>query len=603
MNLEFLVEEIKSRADIVKVISQYVPLKRRGSNWVGLCPFHQEKTPSFSVNPQKGLFKCFGCGKGGDVFSFLMEIEKIEFLESVKKVADIEGIPVDFNRGISEKDKKAKEVEKEKKEKILQINLYAMEFWKEKLFSKQGEQALDYLKRRGISEETIKVFGIGYAPKDWEPLLEFIRLKGFEEEIIRESGIFSVSEDGNQTYGRFRHRIIFPIFDEEGKVVAFGGRTLVGAEPKYLNSPETPVYVKSKHLYGLFQTKNHIKEHGIAILVEGYLDLLSLYQAGVRPVVASLGTAFSRDQARLLFKFARKIVVNYDGDNAGIKASEKALEALLTANDIDVKILILPGGLDPDDFIRQKGVNAYRECFKKALSLEGFLIKKVVAKPNRVDALESSLRIIKSMPNKVQKREIFDKIMLALRIRDVEHQRELWDQIKEDNASIEKIQRAVNKYLRSGLTVAEKRLLEILYHDERSRELILPKIEEGDYNKLLTAPLFRAFCILYREKGSKFSPNEVAYLVSKEDEAAKLLQMISSSKFNSEEPEEKLIEEAGKCLIKLRTMVLEDKILENSRLIMLAEESGDREKLEKLVQEQIKLNKLIVEIEKELKLI
>lgn len=600
MTLESLLEEIKQRSDIVGIINRYVPLKRRGSSWVGLCPFHQEKTPSFSVNPQKGLFKCFGCGRGGDVFRFFMELEGLGFIESVRKVAELEGIPFpNSGKGVSNEEKKKREIEKSKLEKILEINYYTMQFWKKQLFEKEGEKAIEYLRKREISNSTVETFQIGYAPRNWQSLLQFLKAEGFEESLIRESGIFAATEN-DEIYGRFRNRIIFPIFDEVGKVVAFGGRTLGDGEPKYLNSPETLAYVKSKHLYGLFHTKEEIKRRGIAIVVEGYLDLISLYQAGIKPVVASLGTAFSTEQARLISKFARKIIINYDGDDAGVRAIERALESILTIKGVEVKILILPDGLDPDAFVRQKGSEVYREYLKQAAFFDEFLVKRVVCKPNLADALESSLRITRSIPDRLKKRKIFDEIMLALKITDIEHQRELWNQVKADTSS--NIQRAVNQYLKSGITTAEKRLLEILYHSEKAREFILPKIEKEDYNNLLTASLFEAFYRLYHERKGNFPSDEIAYFVDKDDESLELLyQSISSANFSAEESDEELIEEAIRCLIKLRVMVIENKILENSRSIMLAEESGDYEKLKELVQEQIKLNRLILQIEKELK--
>jgi DNA primase len=314
---------------------------------MGCCPFHSEKTPSFSVSPSKGFYKCFGCGKGGSVYNFLMEIEGLSFPEAVKAVAERTGIPLpepvdDVNY---QKNKKKKEAKKKIADQVIDLNRIALEFWEAELQKKyaKAKAAREYLETRGISEETQKAFHIGFSPDSWDSLLNLLKDKGAKDEIVEQSGLVSVKEEKDRVFDRFRGRIMFPIFDLNGNPVAFGARAMGSDEPKYLNSPETPAYTKGRHLYGLFQGKNEIRLKKFVILVEGYLDLIALYQHGITNVVASLGTAFTSEQSKLLSRFAKKVVINYDGDTAGIEAARKAIEVLLP-NNFDIKVFTLRFG-------------------------------------------------------------------------------------------------------------------------------------------------------------------------------------------------------------------------------------------------------------------
>ncbi|MFN3330671.1 MAG: DNA primase, partial [Pyrinomonadaceae bacterium] len=379
-----------------------------------LCPFHQEKTPSFAVNPNKG-YKCFGCGEGGDVFSFVMKIEGVSFSEALKRVAESCGFVLPE---IQKKTSKAKEGDLALKKEVIKLNWLALEFWENFLLSEaEAKPAREYLLKRGISEETWRKFRIGYAPNRWDALLSYVKRKKISDKLIERSGLFSVGESsslGKKIYDKFRGRIIFPIFDIEGQVVAFGGRTIENVEPKYLNSPETPAYVKGNHLYGLFQNKDEIRRQKTAILVEGYLDLISLYQAGEKIAVASLGTSLTEEQSKLLVKFARKVIVNYDGDSAGIKAAKRAIQVLLSRG-LEVKILTLPDGLDPDDFIRNYGSEEYKQIRqKKARSYLEFLTKEVLNKESLSEATEDVILIARSIRSEIEKRDFFDQAMFFL---------------------------------------------------------------------------------------------------------------------------------------------------------------------------------------------
>jgi DNA primase len=372
---QYFIDDLKDRADLVRIIEPYAPLKKKGANWMGCCPFHQEKTPSFSVSPSKGFYKCFGCGKGGNAYTFLMEMEGLSFPEAIQRVAEMSGVPlpepVDDQQYAQSK--KRKEEKKQLSEQIVELNKIALEFWEVSLQSKdkKAKAARKYLEERGISDEIQKQFRIGFSSDSWDALLSHLREKSGDDKLIEQSGLVSVNEEKDRVFDRFRGRIMFPVLDVAGNPVAFGARAMGDDQPKYLNSPETPAYVKGQHLYGLFQSKEAIRQKKFAILVEGYLDLIALYQFGVTNVAASLGTAFTLEQSKLLSRFTKKIVINYDGDPAGIKAARRAIEELLP-NDFEIKVLVLPNGQDPDDFIRANGFDAYNVARGRAASFLNF---------------------------------------------------------------------------------------------------------------------------------------------------------------------------------------------------------------------------------------
>src|SRR6185436_11374002 len=282
------------------------------------CPFHQEKTPSFSVNPSKGFYKCFGCGKGGTAYNFLMEMEGLNFPEAVKRVAEISGVmlPEPIDDESYERGKKKREETKKISDEIIELNKVALGFWEAELQKKnaKAKAAREYLGKRGISEEIQKQFHVGFSPDSWDSLLNLLRDKGSDENVIEHSGLVSVNEEKDRVFDRFRGRIMFPVLDINGNPVAFGARAMGDDQPKYLNSPETSAYTKGQHLYGLFQAKEEIRRRKFAILVEGYLDLIALYQFDVKNVAASLGTAFTPEQSKLLSRFTKSVVINYDGD-------------------------------------------------------------------------------------------------------------------------------------------------------------------------------------------------------------------------------------------------------------------------------------------------
>ena len=354
------IEEIRTAADIVDIISGHVHLRKRGKNFVGLCPFHQEKTPSFTVSEDKQIYHCFGCGAGGNAFKFLMEFKNISFVEAVEEIAEHLGIKIDYDS--SPVDQQQSELEE-----LYEINVFAARFFSDNLLkSASGEEAREYLKNRYIKPQTQKTFGIGYAPYGWDNFL--VHAKGNKIDLAKTKllGLIDLNDKG-EYYDKYRGRIIFPIFSPNGRVIAFGGRILTNQEntAKYLNSPESPVYSKRRSLYGLYHSKDEIRKIDRAILVEGYLDLISLYQAGVKNVVASSGTSLTDEQVQLLSRFTKNIIILFDADPAGQKASLRSIEILLK-QDFEVKVITLPKGEDPDSYIIKHGKDEFDELVSSA---------------------------------------------------------------------------------------------------------------------------------------------------------------------------------------------------------------------------------------------
>jgi DNA primase len=360
-----LIDRIRDASDIVDVISGYVPLKKRGKNYLGLCPFHAEKDPSFTVTPQKQIFYCFGCGEGGNVIHFLMKHEKLSFPEAIELLAKKANIPL------------PKESWREKQsglsDKLYYANQVANEYFVKNLYRETpGKSARQYLKRRGFDSETLKTFSLGFAPAEWEGLIGFVQAKDIKPEILTQAGLTVSRTEGKGSYDRFRKRITFPIFSLSGKIVGFGGRVLDEKdEPKYLNSPETPIYQKGRILYGLNLSKEEIRQKGSAILVEGYVDLITLYQAGIKNVVASSGTAFTADQAHLLSRYAEKVYLFFDADSAGQSATFRSVD-LLFSEGLEVFVVSLSPGEDPDSYVRKFGKKAVEEKINKAKSFIEF---------------------------------------------------------------------------------------------------------------------------------------------------------------------------------------------------------------------------------------
>lgn len=410
------IDEIRRRADIISLIGEYVALKKAGKNFVGLCPFHQEKTPSFTVSSEKQIFHCFGCGEHGDVFSFLMKINNLTFPEAVRQLAKKVGVDIP-QRALSRKERENYTI----REQILMVNGFAAEYFIGILGSQAGETARDYLKKRGIAEKAIEAFRIGFAEDGWQGLLDFLERKGISAEIAQQAGLVipRSKDDKRGYYDRFRGRIIIPIEDSDGRIVAFGGRVMDAGEPKYLNSPESPVYTKGDNLFGLFRTKESIRSKGFAILVEGYFDLISLWSAGIKNVAATLGTALTRSQVDLLGRYTKRVAAVFDPDEAGRKALSRSLELFLAGN-VQAMAVILPAGYDPDSFVRAEGRDKMEELVAGAQPMADYYIEEILGNAGTLEEdrekLRNAVAFVKKIDDAVERNLFIKKISQKLNI-------------------------------------------------------------------------------------------------------------------------------------------------------------------------------------------
>lgn len=444
------IEEIRSLTNIVDTISGFVQLRKRGKNFIGLCPFHQEKTPSFTVNEEKQIFHCFGCDVGGNVFKFLMEYKSISFIEAVQEVAEQVGI----NLNVQKEEFSSPDSEIEE---LFEINVLAAKYFSNNLLKNEdGKYARDYLEKRNIKIQTQKIFGLGYALPGWDNFLKYASDNKIDLEKAKMLGLID-AKDGGGFYDKFRSRIIYPIFSPNGRVIAFGGRVFGDEEnvAKYLNSPESSIYLKRKSLYGLFHSKEEIRRLNKAILVEGYMDLLSLFQHGIKNVVASSGTSLTEDQVRLLSRYTKNIVVIFDADTAGMKAALRSIEILLK-QDFEVNLLSLPKGEDPDSFINQYGQKHFEEYLQTAKNFLEFQVTQYEAEglfDNPNTEAEAIRELVKSAAL------VNDELKRSLLIKSISRKFNLREKLLETE---------LNKYLAINLKTANKNLPTIVKNGKPS---------------------------------------------------------------------------------------------------------------------------------------
>src|SRR5687767_729644 len=580
---QIFIDDLKRQADIVRVVQDYVTLKKKGANWMACCPFHKEKTPSFSVSPAKEIFYCFGCHKGGNVFSFVMEIERVAFPDAIRIVAEKSGVPLPRLVDDSRFEARRQEVDE-----VIELNKWALEWWEQQLDHGGSESQIgrDYLAKREIIDETRKAFRLGYAPDSWDALSSHLRQKGASRLQIEHSGLVVKKEEGG-SYDRFRGRLIVPVMDIQARPIAFGGRTLKDADAKYINSPETAAYVKGRNLFGLNLTRDEIRRQGYAILVEGFLDLIVPYQFGIRNVVASLGTALTPEQVKLLARFARKVVVNYDGDRAGVQAAKKAIETLL-AEDLEVKVLVLPDNADPDEFIRRSGANEYQRRRGEAQPHIQFVIdqavrdRKLTNPAEKEAAIDEVLPFIRAVRSRLQKREYFDIAADSLRISDPSLRRELWQFVR-GSGTRASTERTVNR--QADATPAEQRLLGLLFADETLRHGVLPILQPEDYEDLPTAAIFRALLEIEKE-GIEVNFESLSQKTEGDPLSSRLLPMLLMNESLHASNEHYAPEE---CVHTFRLMKLNHRIEEIRAELATAERAGDNERVSTLSSEQIEL--------------
>lgn len=491
---EETIEKIRNSADIVDLVGEYVQLKKQGRSFVGLCPFHEEKTPSFSVSPDKQIYHCFGCGNGGNAFTFLMEIEGFNFLEAVKKLGDKAHIEVP-DIGPREQNREHKN---DNRPMIEAHELLARYYHSCLMKTNAGEEARRYLEKRGFSSETIETFKIGYAPEEWELATKFLLKRGFSSEIMQRAGLFSKREFDGKYFDRFRNRIMFPIWDARGRTIAFGGRTLGDGKPKYLNSPETGIFNKGKTLFAFHLAKQAIREKKQAILFEGYVDVVKAHQAGLKNAVASLGTSLTEEQAYLFHRHAESVVICYDADKAGVDGAFRAAEILEKAG-CYVKIATMPDGLDPDDYIGKHGGRRFQTdvigasetvtAFKMRYFRKG---KNLQDEGDRMRYIEEVIGVIAGLSRAVERdhylRQLAEEFSLSL---DALKQQQFvtYKQMRQNriNGGEQTNNKALNKrVLQKSLLPAHQKAEQMLLAHMMNRSDVAEKVQEelgGSFSK------------------------------------------------------------------------------------------------------------------------
>ncbi|MBZ2175717.1 DNA primase [Schnuerera sp. xch1] len=485
-----LIEKIHESSDLVDIVSRYVQLKKSSNNYVGLCPFHNEKTPSFTVSESKQLFHCFGCGEGGDLITFIMKIENLSFVEAVKFLADLIGISIE--EGSNEFDNKIKN----EKEKIYKINKEAARFFYYNL--RNTSAALKYLKDRNIEKKVINKFGLGYALDGWDSIYNYLREKGYSEEDIEKSGLIGKRKNNTGYYDKFRNRIMYPIIDIKDRVIGFGGRVLDNKTPKYLNSKDTLVFSKGNNLYGLNLIKKNSNREKI-ILVEGYMDVISLFNYGINYAVASLGTAFTQNQAKLLKRYAKQVYICFDSDNAGINATNKAFN-ILRKEGIKPKAIILPKNYDPDDFIKKNGLDEFKKLEDYALNYVDYRIyinKQKYELTNYEDKIKFTKEVAKTLrelKSPIEKDVYIDKVSMDTGISKEAIRREVLDKDSKSVTTIykDKYINGKNRYnkndimpittvLESAHLTAEKTLIKLMIENRDHYNIIKKDVKEDDF--------------------------------------------------------------------------------------------------------------------------
>jgi DNA primase len=573
-----LAERVKQQADIVRVIGEYVRLKKSGQNFTGLCPFHQEKSPSFAVHPVKQIYHCFGCGVGGDVFKFVMEMEKSTFPEAIRTVAEKCGIAIPSQRERSPEERQ----ENQLRSGLVEMHREAAVFFARLLQdSSEGKVAFAYLEDRGLDRETMKRFGLGYAPSSGDALLRHLKAK-FPEKLLEASGLVSRDPSG-RFYDRFRRRIMFPIANESGKVIAFGGRAMGDDLPKYMNSPETPIYSKSTVLYHVDRAKEALRQNDFAVLVEGYMDAIAVARAGITNVVASCGTSLAEPQIKLLGRFTRRVVVNYDPDTAGQVATERSV-TLLLEKEFDVRVLALPGGADPDKFLKEQGADAYRQLLAQAPPYLDYLIGRArrmdrTTAAGKVAALNFLMPYVQRLPNRLLRSEWATRIASELRVDEPVLREALRRAAAERRSEV----KPKAELLTPAVKQAERQLLYMLVEAAGFRERLAREIAAtGLHRGLETEKIFEAL-VGKATTGARPDPTELG--ASLDDKDRRLLFEILFESFP-----EPMWETAENCLGFLRSRRVEEELAELQKQI---ESKPSAEELRRLVTRRLELQKLL----------
>jgi DNA primase len=574
---ENILEDILSRINIVEVISEYMPLKRAGRNFKALCPFHHEKTPSFMVSPDRQIYHCFGCSESGNAFKFLMRYERMEFPEAVEILAKKAGVTLPEIKKIDDKTLSINT-------QLYKINELATIFYKQILNSEEGLEAKNYLLKRKLTPETIKLFQLGYAPDKWDVLISHLRAKGISLSLLEKAGLILTKESGGY-YDRFRQRVIFPIFDIKSRVLGFGARILIDKDkssPKYINSPETAIYTKGRNLYGLNLAKEAIRENDYAVIVEGYLDFIMPYQVGLQNIIASLGTALTEEQARLIKRYTHNVVMVYDADSAGLMATLRTLDIFIEEG-MNVKVVSLPQGFDPDLFVREKGIGGLKERIGSAENLFEYKLKILKSQHNsreiegKAKISQEMLPTINRFKNAVLKSEYIKRLAEELKVKEEALLEEL-KKIKVQKTYSEVL--APSKKEALDINPTEKLLLKLMIEENELIEHVRKHLEPGDFQDERTAQIVSIMFDLVSQ-GKTIEPNKlINYLDDQES-----LECICESVFSpdiSVDHKERIVDDCIKRIKNRKIVLMRQRLQEE---IKMAEELGDEKKLDELRQE------------------
>jgi len=569
-----ILDDILNRVDIVELISGYIPLKRSGRNFKAPCPFHHEKTPSFMVSPERQIYHCFGCGAGGNAISFLVKYERLEFLEAVGLLAKKAGIILPQRQN---EDPQVVSFTSQ----LYKLNEISALFYKDVLDSTNGLSAKLYLERRGIKDETIKLFQLGAAADRWDMLMNHLRTKNVNLSLIEKAGLILAKEGGGY-YDRFRNRIVFPIFDIKSRVLGFGARVLDNTLPKYINSPETAIYTKGRHLYGLNFSKDAIRENDCVVIVEGYLDFIIPFQAGFKNIVASLGTALTVEQVRLLKRYTNNVVMLYDADKAGEIATLRSLDIFIEEG-MSVKVVSLPQGFDPDIFVRKNGLDSFKLEIQQAQGLFEYKLKVLKSRYNpeetegKVKIASEMLLTINKFKSAVSKSEYIKRLAESLDVGE--------------DALLQELKNTKEPRLNSGgmpeiqakapaINPTEKLLIKLMLEESRLICRIKDDVEPADFQDSRTA---RIASILFDlvSRGEKIEPNLLANHIDEDD----ILRVIWESTFMpdvSSEDKDRIVDD---CIQRLKLKRLKLRRQRLHEQIKSAQESNDEERLHSLLEE------------------
>jgi DNA primase len=576
-----IIEEIRSRCDIVEVVGSYLPLKQRGAAYYALCPFHTEKTPSFAVNQAKQIFHCFGCGVGGDVFSFVAKHQNLSFYEALKVLADRCGVRLPSRQQTNRELSRLAE-----RERLYGINESAAKYYQRLLHEPAGTPAREYLARRGVSKDWMEKFALGYAPPGWDQLLKYMVNKGFTPQQLLQAGLVVPRSKGGGYYDRFRQRLMFPIYNAQGKVIGFGGRALdEEQQPKYLNSPDTPVYHKGQGFYGLNWAQNEIGKRAQAIILEGYFDLITACQHGFTNVVAALGTAITEAQVSRLRRLAEEVIILFDADSAGIKAAMRSWPLFL-ASGLRVKVALGTDG-DPDSYIRTYGAEAFAKCIEQAVPLVDFVIDYHVAESNpdtvesKIECLNKILPVLANIHNRIERTSYLSKLAEKLRVEEGILLSELKKVVEVGKRRLDKPASMTGSPLTSATQVAERMLTQLMIYRPAIRQLALAQLTHEDFATSVYGNVFKA---LQAVEGDVEGEGVASLMGQLEDEAAK--EFVSSVAF-AQETFEDAERVAADCINVLKRKRLKARLKE----LKLAKDKQALQEYERLVK-RMKLGNL-----------